>query len=176
MVKIKFNDLQELINVEFRRDENDYLSLYGEVPQDTSGFIAYNGDGDLLGDYSDYTTVYRVLENGIEFSNDGSQWVEPTNEIEINAIFDYLGPDNFSVTYEIDGVEKEIVLNKNDRYKKIISVPESKTLNILYTEELENYSTTFFMYSIVCRYIGDDAEEQDFINALGDLGVINEEK
>ena len=30
-----------------------------------------------MGDYSDYITVYKKNESSIEYSNDGSIWVEP---------------------------------------------------------------------------------------------------
>ena len=34
-------------------------------------------DGSYLGDYSAYTTVYREIEGGVQFSNDGSVYVPP---------------------------------------------------------------------------------------------------
>ena len=30
-----------------------------------------------LGDFSDYTTVYRTLDNAVQLSDDGSVYVEP---------------------------------------------------------------------------------------------------
>ncbi len=33
-----------------------------------------------LGDFSDYTTVYRTLDNAVQLSDDGSVYVEPKPE------------------------------------------------------------------------------------------------
>ena len=50
----------------------------GSLDENTSGFKAYRlSDNMFLGDYSDYSTVYKKNESSIEYSNDGSIWVEP---------------------------------------------------------------------------------------------------
>lgn len=78
MLKIVFNnDLKNPVIVNFRKT-NDNIVVLDYVVENTSGFKAYRLKDDLfLGDYSEFTTVYRVTENEISYSNDGSIYVEP---------------------------------------------------------------------------------------------------
>lgn len=47
------------------------------VTQNTSGFHILTQKGEAFGKYEDYTTLYRVIDNGFQLSNDGSVYVEP---------------------------------------------------------------------------------------------------
>ena len=48
------------------------------LPQITSGFTFYLDNDTAVGHYENYTTVYKVIDsNTIQYSNDGSIWVEP---------------------------------------------------------------------------------------------------
>ena len=84
MIKIKFNEIEKPINVSFSM-QNNIITLTGNVPQNTSGFIAYTVNDIVLGDYSDFTTIYRVLPDAVQFSNDGSVWVPPKKDVLISV-------------------------------------------------------------------------------------------
>ncbi len=75
MIQVKINE--QFYNVEFHRMSENTILLIGDIPVSTNGFVTYRLNGKQLGDFSDYTTIYRQHENGIEFSNDGSIYVEP---------------------------------------------------------------------------------------------------
>ena len=45
--------------------------------ENNSGFTTYKLSGKQLGDFSDYTTIYRLLDGEVQYSNDGSVYVEP---------------------------------------------------------------------------------------------------
>ena len=78
MIKIKFLDQDALYPVSFTQDSAHVCTTIGEgIPQDTCGFLTFRMNGQPLGDRSDFTTIYRILDNGIQWSNDGSVWVEP---------------------------------------------------------------------------------------------------
>lgn len=78
MIKIKFLDRDALYPVSFSQDSAHVCTTIGEgIPQDTCGFQTFRMNGQPLGDRSDFTTIYRILENGIQWSNDGSIWTEP---------------------------------------------------------------------------------------------------
>lgn len=78
MVKIKFNNEKEFREVGFSRTENT-ATLTGTTEENTSGFTTWRNDGvTQLGDFSDFTTVYKVDTDSITYSNDGSIYVEPT--------------------------------------------------------------------------------------------------
>ena len=78
MIKIKFLDQDALYPVSFTQDSAHVCTTIGEgIPQDTCGFLTFRMNGQPLGDRSDFTTIYRILDNGIRWSNDGSVWVDP---------------------------------------------------------------------------------------------------
>ena len=101
MIKIKFNNSDIFHGVEFSRTEHQ-ITLKGITEENTSGFCTYRLSGEQLGDFSDYTTTYRILDDEVQYSNDGSVWVEPepyepTVEDKIYALkreletYDYIG-------------------------------------------------------------------------------------
>lgn len=97
MIKIKFNGSDELLEAGFTRISDHVVELYG-VTKAPSGFTTWRMDGvTQLGDFSDYTTIYRTLDNSVQLSDDGSVYVEPkpgepkpTQEERIKALEDNL--------------------------------------------------------------------------------------
>jgi hypothetical protein len=97
MIKIKFNGSDELLEAGFTRISDHVVELYG-VTKAPSGFTTWRMDGvTQLGDFSDYTTIYRTLDNAVQLSDDGSVYVEPkpgepkpTQEERIKALEDNL--------------------------------------------------------------------------------------
>ena len=82
MIKIKYNDSNVFHEVEFSRIENTVI-LKGVTEENTSGFTTWKLDGKTqLGDFSDFTTVYRVDGESVTYSNDGSVYVEPPKPTE----------------------------------------------------------------------------------------------
>lgn len=77
MVKIRFNDSDMMHDVEFSRSDH-LVTLRGIVEQNTSGFTTWRKDGvTQLGDFSKFNTVYRVLDDTVQYSDDGSVWADP---------------------------------------------------------------------------------------------------
>ena len=98
MINIKINASDELREVTFSRHSEHVIELGGIAEAPTTGFTTWRMDGvTQLGDFSDYTTVYRVLDNAVQLSDDGSVYVEPapgepkpTQEERIKALEDNL--------------------------------------------------------------------------------------
>ena len=89
MIKIKYNNSNTFEEVAFSKIGN-IGSLKGTT-ENNSGFKTYRMNGEQLGDFSDYTTIYRLLDDEVQYSNDGSIWVEPSHyeptvEDKINAL------------------------------------------------------------------------------------------
>ena len=83
MIKVKFNDLNRIFQVSFSKLNDHVVSLVGPfLPANTSGFKTFRMNGKQLGDWSKFTTIYRVIEGGVQFSDDGSIWVEPIPDPE----------------------------------------------------------------------------------------------
>lgn len=82
MIKTKYNDSDIFHEVEFLRTEHT-VTLKGITEVNTSGFTTWRMDGKTqLGDFSDFTTIYKVEGNSVTYSNDGSVYVEPPKPTE----------------------------------------------------------------------------------------------
>ena len=106
MIKIKFNNSDNFHEVEFSRNGN-IVSLKGTT-ENNSGFKTYRMSGEQLGDFSDYTTTYRLLDDEVQYSNDGSVWVEPTPceptvEDKINALKQELASTDYKALKYTEG-------------------------------------------------------------------------
>ena len=81
MIKIKYNNRNAFKEVTFYRNGN--LVTMTPTTPNTSGFTTWKLDGKTqLGDFSDYTTVYKVDGDSVTYSNDGSVYVEPPKPTE----------------------------------------------------------------------------------------------
>ena len=76
MIKIKYNNKKSFEEVSFFRN-NNVVTITPTTPN-TNGFTTWRIDGKTqLGDFSDFTTVYKVDGDSVSYSNDGSIYVEP---------------------------------------------------------------------------------------------------
>ena len=76
MIKIKYNNQENFEEITFARISDHIVSLKGAT-DNNSGFTTYKLSGEQLGDFSDYTTTYRLLDGEVQYSNDGSVYVDP---------------------------------------------------------------------------------------------------
>lgn len=81
MIKIKYNNRNSFEEITFYRS-NNIVTMTPTTPN-TSGFTTWKLDGKTqLGDFSDFTTVYKVDGDSVTYSNDGSVYVEPPKPTE----------------------------------------------------------------------------------------------
>ena len=81
MIKIKYNNKNTFEEVTFYRNGN--LVTMTPTTPNTSGFTTWKLDGKTqLGDFSEFTTVYKVDGDSVTYSNDGSVYVEPPKPTE----------------------------------------------------------------------------------------------
>ena len=81
MIKIKYNNQKSFEEVSFSRD-NNAVTVTPTKPN-TSGFTTWRMDGEIqLGDFSDFTTIYKVDGDSVSYSNDGSTYIEPPKPTE----------------------------------------------------------------------------------------------
>lgn len=76
MINIKFLNNDEIKQANVMIVQNNIIEIRG-VEKNLSGFQIIHESGDILGDYSDYKTLYRELKDSFQLSNDGSVYVEP---------------------------------------------------------------------------------------------------
>lgn len=77
MLKLKYLKCNTSYEVDFFYISENIVELQGDFPIKTFGFTLSRLDYDDEWDYSAFNTVYRTLENGVQFSNDESVYVEP---------------------------------------------------------------------------------------------------
>ena len=157
MIKIKFNEIEKPINVSFSI-QNNIITLTGNVPKNTSGFVAYTVNDIVLGDYSEYTTIYRVLPDAVQFSNDGSVWVPPKKNVLIAASWDDgndvkgIRPAEVAIDILLNGEkDKSIKLNSSMGWQyELTNVLESDeyTINV---EDVTDYSYLINGTSVVYK-------------------------
>ena len=81
MIKIKYNNKNTFEEVSFYRNGN--LVTMTPTSPNPSGFTTWKLDGKTqLGDFSDFTTIYKVDGESVTYSNDGSIYVEPPKPTE----------------------------------------------------------------------------------------------
>ena len=81
MIKIRYNNRNILEDVNFTRNGN--LVTMTPTTPNTSGFTTWKLDGKTqLGNFSDFTTIYKVDGESVTYSNDGSTYVEPPKPTE----------------------------------------------------------------------------------------------
>ena len=142
MIKIKYNNKTTFEEVTFYRNGN-IVTMTPTAPN-TSGFTTYKLNGEQLGDFSDFTTVYRVDGESITYSNDGSVYVETpkptaeelrrqalqTEKAELEAwlkAHDYIGVKIATGRATIDDYATEIaeMTEKAERINEIDAILES---------------------------------------------------
>lgn len=89
MSYIRFKDYDRVFKASVKRNAENLVTVKG-VDVNTSGFKVYKDEKGrlLLGDYSDFNTLYKEGSGSFTLSNDGSVYVEPEPmpEVEIEEI------------------------------------------------------------------------------------------
>ena len=88
---LRYNGDTERYEVSFQIIKNNIVEIQGNFPAKETGFMLSRDGKEWYGDYSDYTTIYRQIDDRVQFSNDGSVWVEPEPIPE---------PEPYVLTYE----------------------------------------------------------------------------
>ena len=81
MIKIRYNNKNTFEDVNFIRNGN--LVTMTPTTPNISGFTTWKLDGKTqLGDFLDFTTIYKVDGDSVTYSNDGSVYIEPPKPTE----------------------------------------------------------------------------------------------
>lgn len=81
MFNLKYLKFTSTHKVYFKKISKNVVEITGDFPIQTDGFTLSREKHEDNWDYSAFTTVYKEVENGVQFSNDGSVYVEPIIEI-----------------------------------------------------------------------------------------------
>lgn len=122
MNKIIFNDGVQVVIDSMHRNGN-LVTINGDIPQNTSGFkLMREINPSQLLDFSDFKTVYKVEEEGLTFSNDGSifsQTVSVMVSWDDSDDYDGIRPESVEIEVLKNGEEFEtITLSEAEEWKK----------------------------------------------------------
>lgn len=77
MLNLKYINSEITYPVKFSRVSVNVVQVLGDLPFEDKGFtLSREGKKDFW-NYTDYTTLYKEVEGGLQFSNDGSVYEEP---------------------------------------------------------------------------------------------------
>lgn len=86
MLTLKYSGEKTGYEVLFKNVSQHVVQITGYFPVKQKGFMLYrDGVEEILGDYSDYKTVYREVEQGAQFSDDESVYVTPIPRVTFSA-------------------------------------------------------------------------------------------
>lgn len=81
MLDLKYINDSAIYQVEFSKISDNVCQIKGDIPIKTNGFtLSRIGESDDWS-YEAYNTVYREIEGGVQFSNNGSVYVEPKKKV-----------------------------------------------------------------------------------------------
>ena len=139
-MKILFNNKEEMLDCEIKFINNNVVELLN-VEQNLSGFKIYNESDELLGDYSDYTTLYKDLIDGYQLSNDGSVYVEPEPIPEYKPTLDEIKEQKIQEMNQIQQTlitqGTEVELSDGSKEKFTLNTNDQLSLNSLSVKNLE---------------------------------------
>ncbi len=122
MLELKYINLKTSYEVEFFQISENIIELRGNIPVKTHGFTLSRPSQNDNWDYSDFTTIYRILDDSIQFSNDESIYVEPKPEPEL--------PPDISEPCEptLSELQESKIREMNSEQQKIIQAGINVTL------------------------------------------------
>ena len=143
MLSLNYVGEYDSYEVEFDRSEH-VVTLKGDFPIKTTGF--YLSQPGKINDlnYTAFKTVYRVIAGGVQFSDDGSVWVEPTRDVTVQAVWDDhddiegLRPESVAVT-----VNGKVVMLEADAWSITYEgVKESEVIEVTAAADIDGYDKT----------------------------------
>ena len=183
MIQIKFNNETESHDCTIFRRINPNVIMLDFNTDNTSGFCTYKEE-EQLGDFSDYTTVYRHDGNNTYYSNDGSTWVEPKKNVLFNIYWnspeDVTLPDSINVTIKGEE-EKTITIEKAKDWTYELICLQHENYTITATEEVADFTyiisgnSVEYTYSKVVPTWQDEIEAQLTYTALMTDTLLKEE-
>lgn len=106
MLNLQYINEKTYYPIEFSYISENIVMITGDFPIKTKGFtLSRVGSPEIIiGNYTDYKTVYKEIENGAMFSNDDSVYVEPLKVVTFSA----------GIGGILDGTTRQEVYNYED--------------------------------------------------------------
>lgn len=147
MIYIKFNDETTKMPITKVTRLSDNVVCFTGAKENISGFKTYI-DEEEVGDFSDYNTIYRVVEDDVYFSNDGSIYNNPKATITVN--FDDVKEAPNSVKVILNTKEEVIITSP---WIKEIEYVEGEYPYIESVDDVKNYDKSFGGLTVTYTFI-----------------------
>ena len=85
MLDMNYAGEKTIHKIEFDKKSDHVVGIKGSLPAKTKGFVLSREGKKDNWDYKDYTTIYRQTDEEIQFSNDGSVYVEPVPKVSFHT-------------------------------------------------------------------------------------------
>lgn len=132
MLVLQYLNSDKKYEIEFTKTSEHVVTIKGEFPVKLDGFTLSRKGFDDKWDYSKYVTLYRDIEGGAQFSDDGSEYVEPTKNVIVSVVWNdgdnarEIRPDHVDVQVNINEEKYEIIRlsDENDwqkEYDKVLA-------------------------------------------------------
>lgn len=151
-MKIRYKGEKTDYPVEFLGKTDHVVTLSGDFPVKTLGFDLVRDKYSDAWDYSNFKTIYRMTEDSVSFSDDGSIWVEPTKVNTIRVVWDDEGdteglrPESVEVDVFVNGEKLETInISDSKDYEDVESAVYTAEF-----EEVSEYEKT--VNGLVCTY------------------------
>lgn len=146
MLLLKYQLEEELYEINLKKVSSNVIRITGNFPIRTNGFEIYK-DNLLLGNYTSFTSIYKIIENGVEFSNNGSVYVEspptpiaPLTPLSLEEVKTAKKQEITSVCDQT--IYSGIDVTFSDSHTEHFSLTEKDQINLLATkDQLESGST-----------------------------------
>ena len=169
MLSLNYVGEYDSYEVEFDRNEH-VVTLKGDFPIKTTGFyLSQLGKINDL-NYTAFKTVYKVIAGGVQFSDDGSVWVEPTRDVTVQAVWDDhdniegLRPESVAVT-----VNGNVVMLEADAWSITYeNIKESEVIEVTDAADIAGYDKTISDTTVVYHheYIDPTPSLEERLNDL----------
>ena len=157
MYDLRYQNQDKRYRVDFKRIADNVVEVVGDFPIMPDGFYLSRPDCSDNWDYTDYSTPYRKIECGVQFSNDGTVYIEPTHDVIIEAIFEDVDEQSVLVVVYKNGTEYEtITLDHENGFKHVYADEPIKNTFEVFADDIEGadkvVNGTTITYSLPAPY------------------------
>lgn len=147
-MNIKFLNEEEVKQAKIVIIAENIIQLQG-VEQNLSGFHVLTNGGSVFGKYEDYTTLYRVLDDGYQLSNDKTVYEETDDTESHEPYIPTLKEVQEEKVREMEYVQQnlihkgvEVELSDGTKERFSLEVNDQLSLNVLNVKNIENTTST----------------------------------
>lgn len=185
MLRLTYGN-SSVYDVNFRTINDHVVEVTGpKIIFSDTGFTLSRIDADDNWDYTDYTTCYRAIDGGYQFSNDGSIYIPPDNRVDVTVYANWYDEGNYmnlrpdKVTFRIlsNGIIFDTIkLSASTDWKYTFKIDKDAVVTII-PEQVPNYiyinNGLFIDYKLNVPTPGDPSTDE-IMEALTDCYEVAE--